>query len=195
MNKWLARLCMAMVTCEVVLAVISWLYAALSPSSGIHSLLTSEGVRWLFGGYVSRMLSHDMLIWLIYAGMSYGILSGCGVLSYNSVSYRSRVALRFAACVLIAYFCVMSLLAFVPHAILLSATGHLIPSPFSQSLIVLLSIGVIIFSLVYGVMSGRYPDVLSVFESLVNGVRLTSPWLIVYLLAAHLYDVVMYIIP
>ena len=44
-NKILAYLSVVLLIAEVVLVVGSWLYAALNPDSGVHSMLSSEGIR------------------------------------------------------------------------------------------------------------------------------------------------------
>ena len=49
-NKILAYLSVVLLIAEVVLVVGSWLYAALNPESGVRSMLSSEGIRWAFGG-------------------------------------------------------------------------------------------------------------------------------------------------
>ena len=68
-NKILAYLSLSLLLVEVVMAVGSWIFAALNPESGIHSMLSSEGIRWAFGGFIRQMQS-SVLVWLLLAGMS-----------------------------------------------------------------------------------------------------------------------------
>ena len=53
------------------MAVVSWIFAALNPESGVRSMLSSEGIRWAFGGLIPQMQS-SVLVWLILAGMAWG---------------------------------------------------------------------------------------------------------------------------
>ena len=200
-NKILAYLSLSLLLVEVVMAVGSWIFAALNPESGIHSMLSSEGIRWAFGGFIRQMQS-SVLVWLLLAGMAWGALRvsrfchdlGSLWSRHNgALRYRQRVALRFSIVTVLVYIAVISFFSFVPHAILLSVTGELFPSAFSEALVPILCFGVILLSVEYGVMSGTFPDVPSVFDALVGGIRSIAPLLILYLLATHVYYVVRYI--
>ena len=200
-NKILAYLSLSLLLVEVVMAVGSWIFAALNPESGIHSMLSSEGIRWAFGGFIRQMQS-SVLVWLLLAGMAWGALRVshfCHDLGSlwsrrnGALRYRQRVALRFSIVTVLVYIAVISFFSFVPHAILLSVTGELFPSAFSEALVPILCFGVILLSVEYGVMSGTFPDVPSVFDALVGGIRSIAPLLILYLLATHVYYVVRYI--
>lgn len=200
-NKILAYLSLSLLLVEVVMAVGSWIFAALNPESGIHSMLSSEGIRWAFGGFIRQMQS-SVLVWLLLAGMAWGALRVsrfCHDLGSlwsrrnGALRYRQRVALRFSIVTVLVYIAVISFFSFVPHAILLSVTGELFPSAFSEALVPILCFGVILLSVEYGVMSDTFPDVPSVFDALVGGIRSIAPLLILYLLATHVYYVVRYI--
>ena len=193
-NKILAYLSVVLLIAEVVLVVGSWLYAALNPESGVRSMLSSEGIRWAFGGYIHQMQS-SLLVWFLLAGMAYGALRHSRLAeSLHSMRYRQRVALRFSIAILAVYLLVVAYFAFVPHAILLSVTGNLFPSAFSDAVIPLFCFGIMLMSVVYGVMSGSFPSVPSVFNALVAGVSSFVPLIIVYLLASHLIYILSYIL-
>lgn len=193
-NKILAYLSVVLLIAEVVLVVGSWLYAALNPESGVRSMLSSEGIRWAFGGYIHQMQS-SLLVWFLLAGMAYGALRHSRLAeSLHSMRYRQRVALRFSLSTLVVYLSVVAFFAFAPHAILLSVNGDLFPSAFSDAAVPLLCFGVILMSVVYGVMAGSFPSVPSVFNALVAGVSSFVPLIIVYLLASHLIYILCYIL-
>lgn len=189
----MAWLSASLIVAEVVLAVVSWLFAALNPDSGVRSILSGEGIRWAFGGYIHQMQS-SVLVWLLLCGMAYGALHfsrfAAGV---RPMRYRQRVALRFSVGILLLYLAVVSFFAFAPHAILLSVTGDLFPSAFSDALVPALCFGVVLMSVVYGVMSGSLPTVSSVFDALVGGICSVAPFLVVYLLVTHVYFIACYI--
>ena len=192
-NKILAWLSVVLLIVEVVLVVGSWLYAALNPESGVRSLFSSEGIRWAFGGYIHQMQS-PLLVWLILAGMAYGSLRHSRLSqSFFSSRYRQLVALRFSLGTLVLYLSFVAFFAFAPHAILLSVTGNLFPSAFSDAVIPLFCFGIILMSVVYGVMSGSFPSVPSVFNALVAGISAIAPIIILYLLTTHLIYILLYI--
>lgn len=193
-NKLLAWLSVGLIVLQVVMILGSWLYAALNPESGVRSMLSSEGIRWAFGGYIHQMQS-PLLVWLLLGGMAYGSLRHSRfVESFRTMRYRQRVALRFSLSTLVVYLSVVAFFAFAPHAILLSVNGDLFPSAFSDAAVPLLCFGVILMSVVYGVMAGSFPSVPSVFNALVAGVSSFVPLIIVYLLASHLIYILSYIL-
>ncbi|WP_230204670.1 AbgT family transporter [Prevotella phocaeensis] len=105
----------------------------------------------------------------------------------GKVDFRQKFALRIVIIEVILFLCVLLLLTSVPHAILLSVTGNLFPSSFSQSLIPCLSFACVVFSISYGVISGSFHSLHDVFESFTSQIPALAPLLIVYILAAQLF--------
>lgn len=119
--------------------------------------------------------------------MGYGTLRRSGLLSSASNIRRNRIALWGVGVVLLVFVAVVILLTAVPHAIMLSVTGHLFPSPFSAALVPMLAFGLFLVSVVYGTLSGRFATLSDVYESLLTGLRSTAVFLLFYLLLAQLY--------
>jgi aminobenzoyl-glutamate transport protein len=86
------------------------------------------------------------------------------------------------------------LLAAIPHAVMLSVTGSLWPSPFSRALLPLLSFIVIALSAFYGIMAGHFANLSNVYDALLDGIRQGAALLLFYLLIIQLYLSVCYII-
>jgi len=108
-------------------------------------MLSSEGIRWFFGSFVSNQLS-PLLIYFIMTVMAAGACVRSRL--YTALfHYREKAGLRVALVEFIAYVIIMILLTAVPHAILLSVTGQLFPSSFSSSFIPSLSLIITIMSL------------------------------------------------
>ena len=63
MKRLLAYLVLALALAEVVLVLASWLLSA-TMAGNVRSLLSSEGVRWFFGGFTT-MLASPWLVWLV----------------------------------------------------------------------------------------------------------------------------------
>ncbi len=178
-----------LILAQMALFVISWLLSA-TRQEGVHSLLSSEGIRWFFGSFILVMAS-PLLVWLILCLIALGSLQKSGLLSCLlrrpwHLTYRERIALRATAFVMIVYLVVICLLTMLPHAILLSVTGHLFPSPFSHSLIPIIAFGISILSIVFGMMSGRLHSLSDILESLSCGISYGASYIVIYIFAMQL---------
>lgn len=157
---------------ELVLILLSWILFAIGEEE-VRSLLSSEGIRWFVGGFTT-MVSSPLLVWLIILLMAFGAFQKSGLISLTDASYqmtyRDKTALRVAIVFLLAYIAVILLLTVIPHAILLSATGALFPSPFSRSIVPLTAFGIALVSIIYGIMSGRLRDIKDILDALSFGI-------------------------
>lgn len=196
-SKAFARAAMALAALEVALAVCSWVLGALRPDLGTRSLLGGEGIRWFFGHFAEE-LAKPPLVWLLLASSAIGSAADSGAWSALAAPRRrparDRVAATFAAAAAIVYAAFIAALALSPHAVLLSATGRLYPSPLASGAIPLLAFGVAMCSVVFGVASGRYLSATDVFGSLTAGVERAAPLLVAYILAAQLLASLLYVL-
>ena len=164
-NKILTLSALTLCIVQMLVILVSWLITAAMPDAPLRSLLSSEGIRWFFGHLTENQLT-PLLAWMLFIVIAYGAMRKSGLLH----------AVR-----------VMLLLTSVPHAILLSVTGNLFPSSFSQSLIPCLSFACVVFSISYGVISGSFHSLSDVFKSFTSQIPALAPLLIVYILAAQLF--------
>ncbi len=153
MRNKLGYIVLVLLIAQLALILLSWLLTAAFPELPMRSMLSSEGIRWFFGSFVSNQLS-PLLVYFIMAVMAAGacirsrlytalraMLSNMRSGLTNSKNhhykfhYRETVGLRIALVEFIVYVIVMILLTAIPHAILLSVTGQLFPSSFSSSFI------------------------------------------------------------
>lgn len=169
---------------ELVLILLSWILFAIGEEE-VRSLLSSEGIRWFVGGFTT-MVSSPLLVWLIILLMAFGAFQKSGLISLTDASYqmtyRDKTALRVAIVFLLAYIVVILLLTVIPHAILLSATGALFPSPFSRSIVPLTAFGIALVSIIYGIMSGRLRDIKDILDALSFGISKGAPVFVLYIL-------------
>ena len=193
MRNKLPHIAFLLFAAQLLLMLVSWLLAAAIPTSGVRSLLSSEGLRWLLGHF-SDMLGTPVLLCLLLLLMAYGSLKGCGILQFKS-SYRQSRALIITLLLLVVYVGVIVLMVMMPHAVLLSATGSLWPSPFSAAIVPLFAFGITLLSTVYGYVAGRYCNMSDVYQSLINGIRNGAPWLLFYVLLGQLYYSLLFILP
>lgn len=196
MNKILAYIVIALCVLEVALVLASWMLSVLLPDSGIRSMLDGEGIRWFFGGFVN-MLAGPVLVWILLLSIAVGCFYASGLAcvfrSGYSLRYRERIALTLVGILLLVYAGAFGLLAFIPHAVLLSASGHIFPSPFSSSIVPVVAFGVTSLSVVYGIVSARFCGMEDVYKSLFKGIGMFAPFFLFYILLAQLYHSVVFV--
>ena len=189
-KRFFVCLTVVLAVAQLLLVMLSWMFSAMM-ADGVHSLLSSEGIRW-FVGQFSAMLATEVVSWLLLMAMAGGCLWQSGLLtsigrpSPSRLTYRELVALRTVVVMLVLYVAVVLALTVIPHAVLLSATGKLVPSAFSRALVPIASFGITLLSAVYGLLSGRYPSLGHVVSSLSYGIQQSAPLFVVYVLAVQL---------
>ena len=211
MRNKLGYIVLVLLVSQLALILLSWLVTAAFPELPMRSVLSSEGIRWFFGSFVSNQLS-PLLIYFIMAVMAVGAcvrsrlydalretLSNTrsslttSSIHQHKVHYREKVGLRIALVEFIVYVIIMVLLTAIPHAILLSVTGQLFPSSFSSSFIPSLSLIIIIMSLTYGVASGTIDSVAKMHKILVGGLEVGSRLVPTYVVGIQLYMSIRYV--
>ena len=170
---------------EALLIILSWILST-TMTEGIRSLLSSEGIRWFFGSFTS-VIASPMLVWLLLALIAIGSLQKSGLTAWQR-NYRDRLALRVATVSLLIYLGLIALLTFPPHAILLSATGNLFPSAFSRSLVPIIAFGICVFSITYGVVSGRLKSLTSIIHAMSFGIERGAVLFVLYILLIQFYE-------
>ncbi|MBR5988743.1 aminobenzoyl-glutamate transport protein [Prevotella sp. lc2012] len=170
---------------EALLIILSWILST-TMTEGIRSLLSSEGIRWFFGSFTS-VIASPMLVWLLLALIAIGSLQKSGLTAWQR-NYRDRLALRVATVSLLIYLGLIALLTFPPHAILLSATGNLFPSAFSRSLVPIIAFGICVFSITYGVVSGRLKSLSSIIHAMSFGIERGAVLFVLYILLIQFYE-------
>ena len=211
MRNKLGYIVLVLLVSQLALILLSWLVTAAFPELPMRSVLSSEGIRWFFGSFVSNQLS-PLLIYFIMAVMAVGacvrsrlydalretLSNTRSSLTTSSnhqhkVHYREKVGLRIALVEFIVYVIIMILLTAIPHAILLSVTGQLFPSSFSSSFIPSLSLIIIIMSLTYGVASGTIDSVAKMHKILVGGLEVGAKFIPTYVIGIQLYMSIIYV--
>lgn len=193
MKRSLPYIALTLAVGELLLVLGSWILSAALPMSGIRSMLSGEGIRF-FLGHFADLLATPLLVWLLLLAMAYGVVLRSGVIS-GARSFRSSrarlIALLFAA----AYLAVVLSMALVPHAVLLSASGTLWPSPFSASLVPLTAFGLAMVAAVYGIVAGTITSLADIYESFVDGLRRAAALLPICILLVLICESLYFIIP
>ena len=188
-RKVLTTVTVAIIVAWCLLVLSSWLLSAMMVD-GVRSLLTGEGLRWLFGNMTEALLS-PLLVWLLMAAMTWGCLKG-SYISHRE-TYRRKTALRVAALFTLSYVTVIVLLTALPHAVLLSPTGTLHHSPFSRSLVPLMCLGMLLFGVVYGLVTRSFTSFHDIIEAMLDGLRSAAPLFFGYMLLMPLAQTIRYV--
>ena len=77
-DRTIACIALTLGIVELLLALVSWLLGATTDSNTIRSMLSSEGIRWMFGHF-AEMLSSRYLVWLVLLSIASGPLWDCGI--------------------------------------------------------------------------------------------------------------------
>ena len=192
MKRFLPHIALTLVVVQLLIMLVSWLLSAAFPTSGIRSLLSSEGLRWLMGHF-SQLLATPLLAWLLLCAMAWGCLLRSGLL-VRPTNYRERRAQLMALLLLAVIVGVMLLLTVVPHAVLLSAVGGLWPSPFSASLVPVVAFSITLVSAFYGLASGRFENISAVYDAVLFGIRQGAPLFLFYVLVIQIYESFMFVL-
>jgi len=159
----------------------------------VRSLLSAEGVRWFCGSF-SEMLATPLLVNILLCAMAWGCLwrsrlfeSFVRQTDERPCDVHRRVARRLAWAVLAVCLVCVALLAVVPHAVLLSATGHLWPSPFSRAVVPMTALVATLVSAVYGLAARSFRSFADVVDSFAYGICMAAPLLVLYVFAAQFW--------
>ena len=183
-----------LVVAQLMIILLSWLLSAALPDLSVHSLLSSEGIRWFFGQYSSNIAT-PLTAWLIVAVIAYGCLSSCGILELkHPLDFRQRVAIRFVVFEIVVFVTIILLLTLIPHAVLLSIDGDICSGSLANSIIPYLSLVVCVASITYAYLSGRCNTKAELFDMLCEGNRQLSPLFIIYVLFTQLVYSVLYVL-
>lgn len=177
---------------QIVLVLASWLITAAMPDVFAQSLLSPEGIRWFFGTFTANLQS-PWLVWLLLISIAWGTLRASGLLNYDHRVYRQRNALRLVCLEFALFIGVMLLLTLIPHAILLNVMGGYASSSFSRSILPYICFMIIVMALSFGVISQRLNGIEAMGEAMADGVRLSAPLFIIYILVIQLYSSVDYL--
>lgn len=195
-KRWAGLLFLLFLVLQVLLMLLSWFITAAAPDLKVRSLLSGEGLRWLFGSFTDST-STPLLVWLLLLAGAAGTCWKSRILPVmlfkKKPSFLQRFALQMAVLELMIVIILLALLTLVPHAPLVSITGALFPSDFSFGLIPLIALVVFWISLTYGFLGGAFHHIEDLVDSYVAGLTLLAPSLLVYFIMAEFYASLCYV--
>lgn len=187
LRKVVDYLVVALAAALLLLILVSWFVTAAWPDLPMRSLLSSEGIRWLFGSFAQNLLT-PLLAWLVLGSVAYGTVVSSGLAELRRpITFRQRSALQFVAIEALIFLAVLLLLTLIPQAPLLSATGQLFPSALSDGLVPFVCFSVTVMALTFGFTTGRFTTLRDMVRSLTVGFEKWSSLFLLYILGMELY--------
>lgn len=192
-SRYFAYALLILLIAQPIVIVLSWMLNAFFPQAGIRSLITSWGMRWYIGHFVDNVRI-PFLVWALLLSMAFGAYHASG-LHHALVSLMRRqplkdkqpLALRVMALMILVLLAVVFFLAVQPHALLHNVSGGLFPSSFSDFLIPLIALVIMVGSLCFAFVNGTLNSAEKFYQLHVNGIKHIA-WLFpLYILAAQLY--------
>ena len=114
-------------------------------------------------------------------------LSEVPSVDYKPLSRRERRAFYLSLAVGIFYFFLILLATFSPWGIFRGINGGLLYSPFIMNILFILSLGIAIVGIVYGVSSGRYHRDVDIVEGLISPIDILGVYFVIAFFASQLY--------
>lgn len=193
MKSRLPQLALALLIVWVLLVLFSWIFTALHPTAPLRSLLSAEGIRWLFGHNVDT-LAKPVLVWIVLGTMAYGPMAISGLCRLRlPLGIRERFSLRLVAVELLCVVVIMALLTLLPQPVLLSATGNVSHSSFLSSLVPVICLTLMIVGLTYGISVGTIKGLTDAYNSIVFGFRYGGHIIVFYILLTMLYATICFV--
>lgn len=193
--RWYVVASMTVIAIQLLLMLVSWIITSANPDTPMHSLLSSEGIRWLFG-HLSDNLSNKAGVWLFLLAVAYGVVKKSCIKEVFSLrrkwSYRQKFAFRITLFEAALVIFTLMYLTLTPHALLLGVTGTL-SAGFWYGLVPIILSCVIVFAVTYGMFSRSFGNLNDAFDAMCYGVKVFAPVLILYLLISELYFSFVYV--
>lgn len=190
LKRMKTKIIVLLAAAEVLLALVSWILSS-TTLMAVRSLLSSEGIRWFLGHY-SEIVLTPLLIWILLLSMSYGVIAESHIFS-PSGNELERIGRKAVVGVSLLFIISIAVLVAAPHAILLSATGNLFPSPFSKALVPIVAFGLLVCGMVYGLIVRSFEGVNDIVNAMLLGVYKGSYLILIYLLLIQLYESIFFV--
>ncbi len=196
-KDWWPRIAVGLFLSEILLVLLSWVLSVVVPDWNLRSLLDGEGLRWLLAKH-SELLASPLLVYMLLLSIAYGCITQSGVgralLRMHNLSYRERIAMKHTIIVICIWVAILLFLAVGPNALMLAVDGAIYPSPFSAAFISLVALGLCVVASTFGVLSGRFDKLQDLYDASVVGVKMSAPLLVMYLLGAHLWYSILFVL-
>lgn len=197
MKRTCAIFAFILIVLQTILIFGSWIVSAAIPDSQIRPLIGAGGLRWFFSSFTEDMAS-PILVYIILITLTVNVFINSGMCELLSLKRKMNMQKKFALNVVLVELCtfivLIVLLTAIPHAVLLSVTGELFPSSFSNGLIPMLCFIVTILSISYGLVSGSLRGVYDIWNSITTGINFLPAVCFVYILLFQFVSSLSYVL-
>lgn len=193
---WPTYLLASLVAVYLIIVFGTWIgFAAGFP---IRTILSAEGIRWLFLNNAKIFLVPSQVYLILFISVV-GAFKRSGldefVVKYfrnGKMTYRQKVAFICMNIYVLVYMTVFIGLIVPPHAILLSATGSLMSSPFISGFIPAFTLCLHSASIIYGGISNRLRNMHECLSVLYWGIARYAIWIIIYFTVILTWETICY---
>lgn len=203
MKNKIGQIALILAVLQVLLVLVSWLVTAAYPDLRIRSLLSGEGTRCFFSHFIDN-LTTKFLVWILLGTIAYGALTTSGLLGvifksaklyfhFGKLHYRERIGLRMVLIELFIFIIIAVMLTAFPQAVLLSITGSLFPSSFSEGLYPYVTFAMIVCGLTYGVAAGHIKTTVQAYDTLSSGLVICAKLFPLYILGCELFYSILFV--
>ncbi len=198
--RYFAYALLVLLIAQPIVVVLSWMFNAFFPQVGVRSLITSWGLRWYFGHFVDNVRI-PFFVWMVLLSMALGAYRSSGLhhaivalVRRLPLKDKQSLALRVTALTVLGLLVVVFFFAVQPHALLHNVSGELFPSSFSDFLIPLIALIIMLGSLCFAFVNGTLDSAEKFYLLHVNGIHGVAWFFPLYMLAAQLYASVLWVL-
>lgn len=185
----------------ILTAPLSWIGSAMGYP--LYNLFSEEGVRWFYAHMHERFTTSLLAVVfpvvlicgsLIRSGLGQLLKDICRIKGRRTrITYRQKTALMIAGIFFAVYFIIMLLLVLLPQAVLLSATGHIWPSPFAYGILPVSALGIQITAMIYANLSNHLHGLSETLSVMYWGIQRYAIWIFITLMVAQVIHSIIYI--
>lgn len=201
MKRFCAIFSIVLMGLQLLLILASWIVSAVFPSSPIHALIGSGGLRWFIGSFANNLAS-PLLVYVILCSITYSSLVKSGLISCvasamakkQSFSMQQKFAFRIMLIEFVLFVAGVIFISAMPHAILLSVTGALFPSSLSSGLVPMICFELFVLSMIYGIVGGEVNTLEKFWNCIVSGANFLPAVCFLYILIVQLFYSTCYVL-
>lgn len=184
----------------VILMLFSWLGNLYGLD--IQNLLSFDGIRWFLRSSLNQTQQMFPILSLLILSMGLGVCYRSGwltILRYalmnklQLLSYKQRWSLHISLFVGVIYLLIILCGVLSPNWNLLSITGSIHESPLIEGFPIWFSLGCMLVSSIYGWLGGNFRNIHEMSEGMIDGVRMTAPYLVLFYIVIHFIQLCLYV--
>ncbi len=175
------------ITLSIIVVILSWV-GSIYRWEGVRNLLEAENTRWLMLNMSSNFLTHPLFSIVFIGAIGIGTVFHSGLYStcirrwssHTKLTQKERRALFTAGIGLLLYFGILAVILFNTTGLLHNILGTWSDSPFSHSVVLLISTGFTFSGVLFGFATENYLSGEDFFQGMVYGLRRSAPFFVFF---------------